>query len=336
MDSLRIPDEDDERILHSGERSDVLVRCGTQSWRLHKTILQTRCMYFSTGIDTAWMLGNPLFFYVDEQDVEAVWWIITWIYIRCLPGELCVKDGSIFTACLRLIRCSRVFLLPPLTAYALQHLYNASQNMMIDAQFAFIDAEDSDAQFEMSELDGFFDGVKKAYEDDDLQAEKQYFIDVVQGAHFWPMLDSNFKDKAQAIPEFWNDIMILQHEAIIAGNYWPYTKPDECHVCKQSPWESDDLIHWASLKLVKGKCQATCNRCAKEKEEKIQPTVDVENEQDEEETSSVGSDQISSDDESKSSGEAPEVSPTPSLKALLKVYDGKDASARMAKFWTRA
>ncbi|KAK8001255.1 hypothetical protein PG991_013477 [Apiospora marii] len=257
----------DERLFRTGEDSDVLVRCGDQSWPLHKVILSSRCLYFRSGLKASWVLGNPLYYCIDEQDVQAVHWIIHWIYSACLPQELSPQDSSTFTACLRLLRCSRVFLLPELTADAQYHLYRISQNMIIEAQTAFYVADDSDEQFEMSDLDGFFDGVKMVYEDEHLKNDRGYFTGVVKGAHFWPLLDTNFKNKAEAQQAFWIDVMSLQQEAITNGAYWPYIKPEKCHICEHSPWTCKDRprsTHWATLKLVKGKCQATCNHCASE------------------------------------------------------------------------
>ncbi|KAK8029731.1 BTB/POZ protein [Apiospora rasikravindrae] len=290
----------DEKLLLTGNFSDVLVRCGDEDWRLHKLMLSSRCLYFRTGLSNAWvkchylsnktctsnllkltkvlpkMLGNPAFFYIDEQDVQAVWWIVIWIYTGCLPGEILAEDGSNITACLRLIHCSRVFLLPDLTAYAQNHLYHTLQKTMIEAQTAFCMADNSKVQFDVSDLYGFFAGVEKVYEkegdDNEFAGEKQYFTNVVKGAHFWPLLDSNFQMMTRHCPQFWAEVMSLQETAITDGAHWPYLKPDECHKCEHSPWQFDDLprsTHWATLKLVKGKCQATCNRCAGDEERKL-------------------------------------------------------------------
>lgn len=165
-----------------------------------------------------------------------------------------------------------MFLLPELTAQVEYHLYRISQNMIIEAQTAFYVADDSDEQFEMSHLDGYFDGVNMVYEDDHFESERRYFTGVIKGAHFWPLLDTNFKDKAQAQQTFWIDVMSLQQDAITDGAYWPYLKPEECHGCGRSPWNDKDTdplrsTHWTTLKLVKGKCQATCNDC--EEAEKV-------------------------------------------------------------------
>ncbi|KAK8062651.1 hypothetical protein PG997_014748 [Apiospora hydei] len=220
------------------------------------------------------MFGDPAYFYIDEEDAQAVWWIITWIYTGCLPGEVFAKDGSNITACLRLIHCSRVFLLPDLTAYARNHLHHALHKMMIEAQTAFYEAEDSDEQLDVSELRGFFAGVRMVYEEEDkneFACEQQYFVNVVKGAHFWPLLDSNFQRMTQDCPHFWTEVMSLQQIAITEGSHWPYLKPEECCKCEHSPWKFDDLprsTHWAKLKLVKGKCEATCNRCTGEEEER--------------------------------------------------------------------
>ncbi|KAK7959804.1 uncharacterized protein PG986_004658 [Apiospora aurea] len=221
------------------------------------------------------MFGDPAYFYIDEEDAQAVWWIITWIYTGCLPGEVFAKDGSDIAACLRLIRCSWVFLLPDLTAHARSHLYHALHKLTIEAQTAFYEAEDSDGQFDVSELRGFFAGVRMVYEEeggeDEFAGEKPYFLGVVKGAHFWPLLDSNFQWMARASPQFWADVMSLQQTAIDEGAHWPYWKPQECCKCEHSPWKFADLprsIHWARLKLVQGKCEATCNRCAGEEEER--------------------------------------------------------------------
>lgn len=160
-----------------------------------------------------------------------------------------------------------MFLLPELTAQAQNHLYRISQNMIIEAQTAFYVADDSDEQFEMSELEGYFDGVKMVYEDNYLEHERKCFTDIVKYAHFWPLLDTNFKNKAEAHHDFWVDVMSLQQKAITDGAYWPYLKPEECHRCEHSPWRFKDhprSTHWATLMLFKGKCQAICNQCASE------------------------------------------------------------------------
>ncbi|KAK6858262.1 hypothetical protein PG995_005961 [Apiospora arundinis] len=255
----------DERLLCTGDLSDVLVRCGDRSWQLHKLILSSRCMYFRAGLENVWLLGNPAYFYIDYPDVEAVSWIVMWIYTGRLPIELDAEDGSTFTACLRLIRCSRTFLLPELAAIAQQHLSDASEEMVVEAQTAFHAADDNDEQFGLSDLLGFFEGVQKAYEDEDLHPERHQFIRVVKDAHFWPVLDTTFKAKARDHPQFWMEIMALQQDAITDGAYWPYWKPEECHKCKKSPWQFQQAprsTHWATLKLVKGRCLATCNYCA--------------------------------------------------------------------------
>ncbi|KAK8078835.1 hypothetical protein PG994_002642 [Apiospora phragmitis] len=199
-----------------------------------------------------------------------------------VPGEVLGEDGSNFTACLRLIRCSRIFLLPDLTAHAQNYLYAALQQRMIEAQTAFYVAEDSDEQFAASELAGFFEGVKKVYEDEDLANEKEHFIHVVKNAHFWPLLDSTFERMVRDHPVFWAEVMSLQQTAITDGAYWPYWKPEECHNCEHSPWQLKIFprsTHWATLKLAKGKCQATCNRCASEEEQRQLAPVIVDEEE---------------------------------------------------------
>ncbi|KAK8112978.1 hypothetical protein PG984_013504 [Apiospora sp. TS-2023a] len=342
----------DESLLRTGDESDVLVRCGDQSWQLHKVILSSRCLYFKTGLKTSWLLGNPLYYYIDEQDVQAVWWIVIWIYVGCLPSELLAEDGSQFTSCLRLIRCSRAFLLPDLTAHAERKLHEVSQKMMIDAQTAFYEAEDSDEQFAVSlELTNFFEGVQKVYEEADLESEKQYFLGVVQHAHFWPLLDRTFEEKAREHTTFWADLMSLQQQSIADGAYWPYWKPEEYCKCHGSPWMSQDppqSTHWATLKLVKGKCQATCNRCASEarkvwselwkgedEEDRKLPPVAEEEEDEEEEGPSSSSAGDAEDDGLMSARKEGEEKERKKLEWLLKVGGTAIPSETRMALWKK-
>ncbi|RYP53831.1 hypothetical protein DL768_001282 [Monosporascus sp. mg162] len=110
----------DEKLLTSGNFSDVEVRCGDKSWKLHKLILSSRCAWFDKALNGEFMEASSGVVTIDNFEPDKVYPMILFIYTGKSP---CPDPDDIqFLPLISLYELGDYFLLPELCEVALAQL----------------------------------------------------------------------------------------------------------------------------------------------------------------------------------------------------------------------
>ncbi|RYP17050.1 hypothetical protein DL765_004749 [Monosporascus sp. GIB2] len=110
----------DEKLLTSGNLSDVEVRCGDKSWKLHKLILSSRCAWFDKALNGKFMEANTSVVTIENFKPDRVYKMIQFIYTGKLPWS--DPDDIQFLPLIYLYELGDYFMLPELCEIALVQL----------------------------------------------------------------------------------------------------------------------------------------------------------------------------------------------------------------------
>ncbi|RYP06363.1 hypothetical protein DL764_003208 [Monosporascus ibericus] len=94
--------EQDRRLLASKLFSDVVVRCGTRSWNLHRNILCSRSDYFRTALAGPFKEAEIREIDLCEHDEETIDHLVTWIYTKKLPRTVSSDGRTCYEAAVNL------------------------------------------------------------------------------------------------------------------------------------------------------------------------------------------------------------------------------------------
>ncbi|RYP28179.1 hypothetical protein DL767_007327 [Monosporascus sp. MG133] len=110
----------DEKLLTSGDFSDVEVRCGDKSWKLHKLILSSRCAWFDKALNGKFMEASSGVVTIEDFAPDKVYPMIQFIYTGKLPCS--DPDDMQFLPLVSLYELGDYFLLPELCEVVLVQL----------------------------------------------------------------------------------------------------------------------------------------------------------------------------------------------------------------------
>ncbi|RYP72574.1 hypothetical protein DL770_007954 [Monosporascus sp. CRB-9-2] len=110
----------DEKLLTGGNHSDVEVRCGDKSWKLHKLILSSRCAWFDKALNGKFMEASSGVVTIENFKPDRVYPMIQFIYTGKLPCS--GADDMQFLPLIYLYELGDYFLLPELCEVTLVQL----------------------------------------------------------------------------------------------------------------------------------------------------------------------------------------------------------------------
>ncbi|KAI0597788.1 hypothetical protein F4775DRAFT_218528 [Biscogniauxia sp. FL1348] len=114
----------DERLMTSGQFSDVEVKCGTRTWKLHRLILTPRCVWFNKALNSEFKEGKDGVVTIHEFEPDKIDLLIKYIYTSALPVGNSL-DAGVFAKAIDLYELGDYFLLPELCEDSLDCLEGA-------------------------------------------------------------------------------------------------------------------------------------------------------------------------------------------------------------------
>ncbi|RYP63044.1 hypothetical protein DL771_009459 [Monosporascus sp. 5C6A] len=253
--------EQDRRLLASKLFSDVVVRCGTRSWHLHRNILCSRSDYFRAALAGPFKEAEIREIDLCEHDEETIDHLVAWIYTKKLPRTVSSDGRTCYEAAINLYVAADFCLVRELQEDCLGALKDSIRRQAIWAQRQFHAAPDKTAFLRTGgDLDDLLRGVRAAYEVD-FGVLKDVFMDFMHCTHFWPATDRAFRERLLArVPRFSHDILRRIPELCRDGRYWPFEIPDVCFVCRKSAFRRR-TTYWARLGSFEGRLIGFCNEC---------------------------------------------------------------------------
>ncbi|RYP43447.1 hypothetical protein DL770_011662 [Monosporascus sp. CRB-9-2] len=251
----------DRRLLASKLFSDVVVRCGTRSWNLHRNILCSRSDYFRAALAGPFEEGEIREIDLREHDEETIDHLVAWIYTKKLPRTVSSDGRTCYEAAVNLYVAADFCLVRELQEDCLEALRDGIWRQAIWAQRQFHAAPDKTAFLRTGgDLDNLFRGVRAAYEVG-FGVLRAVFMDFMHYAHFWPATDRAFQEHLLArVPRFSHDVLRRIPELCRDGRYWPFEIPEVCFVCRESAFRRQNT-YWARLGSFEGRLIGFCNKC---------------------------------------------------------------------------
>ncbi|RYO98654.1 hypothetical protein DL766_008860 [Monosporascus sp. MC13-8B] len=178
--------EQDRRLLAGGLFSDVVVKCGTRSWHLHRSILCSRSGHFRAALAGPFQEAETREIDLSEHDEETIDRPLTWIYTKQLPPIVSFSGGTCYETAVKLFVAADFCLVRELREDCLEALENSIWEQVLRTQRQFDAAPDKTAFLRTGgDLDNLFRGVRAAYEAD-FGVLKDVFVDFMRDTHFWP------------------------------------------------------------------------------------------------------------------------------------------------------
>ncbi|KAI0867877.1 hypothetical protein GGS24DRAFT_507358 [Hypoxylon argillaceum] len=229
------------------------IYCGHMEWKLHKVILSSGTDWFHTTISE----GSTDEVRIQDQDPEAVGWVLEWIYAGVVLAPAFEEASTRYGALIRLFQCAQYFNLNGLCNDCVnrieQILLETSGRVQYSVQCGF----DGNRILGLDDLEGFIDGVTRAYELDDGTRLRSAFTKFLTDCHFWIILDLDFCRKGQEMPAFWQCVLEGLMEAVADDRYG---YPAECIRCGRDPTEGSS-IRWSSIHACIPAPEGVCDRC---------------------------------------------------------------------------
>ncbi|RYP53864.1 hypothetical protein DL769_010439 [Monosporascus sp. CRB-8-3] len=276
--------EQDRTLLASKLFSDVVIRCGTRSWNLHRNILCSRSDYFRAALAGPFEEGEIREIDLCEHDEKTIHHLVTWIYTKSrntdilrnpgfnmaytfafvatgLPRTVSFNGGTCYEAAVNLYVAADFCRIRELQEDCLEALRDSIWRQALWAQRQFHAASDKTAFLRTgSGLDNLSRGVRAAYAADS-GVLKDVFMRFMRHTHFWPATDRAFQDRVLArVPRFGHDVLRRIPGLCRDGRYWPFEAPDACFVCGESAFRRQ-ATYWARLGSFEGRLIGFCDKC---------------------------------------------------------------------------
>ncbi|RYO90671.1 hypothetical protein DL766_006160 [Monosporascus sp. MC13-8B] len=253
----------DEKLLASGNLSDVEIRCRDKSWKLHKLILSSRCTWFDKALNGKFMEASSGVVTIENFEPDRVYQMIQFIYTGRLPCS--DPDDKQFLPLIYLYELGDYFVLPELCEITLVQLkakldvaarllqlakldngYRDSDGYWRDDEYGAVNVTDEQKTTAAQHCKGFYEAV--------------FFFSKTALYH----MDTAAKgmEVLTGVPRFTIDVLMSGGLAI-GLTHMRY--PSACRECRNSlSSQVDHVYEKMGLEGGRGKfyVEAYCNSCA--------------------------------------------------------------------------
>ncbi|RYP67180.1 hypothetical protein DL771_007408 [Monosporascus sp. 5C6A] len=243
------PDKDGNGIygelLTSGNFSDVVVRCGDKSWKLHRLILSSRCAWFDKALNGKFMEASTGVVTIENFEPDKVYPMIQFIYTGKLPCS--DSDDMQFLPLIYLYELGDYFLLPELCEVVLAQL---KARLDVAARFlqltkldngygrgyVYVNATDEEETKAAHHCKSFYEAVLYVYTHDmlaELEPLRKPLVDFFSKTALYHMDAAKGIEVLTRVPRF--AVEILMRGGGLAIDLTHVRYPHSCFQCGNSP-----------------------------------------------------------------------------------------------------
>ncbi|KAI1079580.1 hypothetical protein F5B20DRAFT_590444 [Whalleya microplaca] len=266
----------DERLLTSGFLSDVEVQCGTRTWKLHKVILSSRCVWFNKALNGKFSEAESGIVKIQDFEADQIDDLLKFIY----TGVLSIKDQDeqgVFAAPIKHYETGDYFLMPELCEDALarlkQELDTAARTLQCAKMQSYCNSyEDYHYERQHSKdirlSNKFYEAVKIVYQHKSLSkvdALRGLFVSFFSKTGLYHMAkQNNGSNTLTEVPQFASELLMEGGGCAIDLSNVHY--PSSCTKCNIRPFEKAcghfEKVRLASSNKKTLQVQAYCQACA--------------------------------------------------------------------------
>ncbi|KAI1390819.1 BTB/POZ protein [Hypoxylon trugodes] len=231
--------------------SDVAVKCGASTWKLHKSHLCSKSHWFRTALTGGFKEAQTSVITIDESDPELLFVAITWMYTGELDSEVFENGDEAFAALLKLYETADFFLIPELRDSAITRTKMLLRERAIAIQNRFCTIIGSGFHFLAvggEDTTGLLEGVRLAYESE-IEALGVLWVQFVKATMFWVLTNDDFFALCTEIPRFGLKVLVaLRDTNLTRGGLLHNASHDHfgCIDCHSDPFRRSGG-HYVSL-----------------------------------------------------------------------------------------
>ncbi|KAI0377922.1 BTB/POZ protein [Hypomontagnella monticulosa] len=179
-------------LLDSQHLSDVQIKCGEQTWLLHKAVLCRKSAWFKAVFITKPDIGRLQngCVTVGECTPEVMEAVIYWIYTDKIKDQNLDTENVVYAAYIDLFRAANFFVVPDLIDACLLELQLRLQKKAIKFQRAFRRFIETKTPIgylvDEFQARGVMDGAKMAWESN-LETLKGLWLDFFEATMYWAL-----------------------------------------------------------------------------------------------------------------------------------------------------
>ncbi|KAI0884338.1 uncharacterized protein GGS22DRAFT_194861 [Annulohypoxylon maeteangense] len=246
--------------LEMNDPADMIVKCGDETWPVHKEVLSTRCPLFKRALeDDPENEVNEIIIDGDEQTIN---WVMDWIYLQRIEPEINLDSMQYFP---RMYKAAEKFELHDMMKQIKRELQVFLRDRAIDVQQRFHDAnpEQEPEWIEEDHIESIRHAVEEAYNKHPVQELQPFFVHYFEAAMFWPLGSSSFDDLFEIVPAFADDVLL----SFMDRDYTPgiLIAPIVCENCLRCPFTRvvrETRYHYVEVwQDDTGECRGVCNLC---------------------------------------------------------------------------
>ncbi|GAB1316963.1 hypothetical protein MFIFM68171_07173 [Madurella fahalii] len=224
----------DENLLRSGLFSDVTIKCGDRTWKLHKSILCTRSVWFEKALTGSFQEAQSGIITIENFEPEAVDWVLCYIYTgSCDVPNLKPDRGAKthFVTCYEVYTVADYFALTTLAEIALDALTAEFDMRLGPIQLQYESCSDW--------LPELFEAIRMVYaetpgsDDASLSPIHKAFLSFVHTARFYFLQNAEFnRFLDEDAPEF---ALALFRAMRTTGDFFAWPPDPQCSYCRMKP-----------------------------------------------------------------------------------------------------
>ncbi|RYP70052.1 hypothetical protein DL771_005743 [Monosporascus sp. 5C6A] len=249
----------DKALLESGLFSDVEVKCGEESWRLHRNIL-SRCLWFHKALTGSFEEATSGVIIIHTFEPKHISWLLEYIYLGDLDlRELC-RQPSMAARLMDIFDLGDFFAIPKLCGDAMGYFseYLAEELVQIQREYHLYDS---------TKLAAHIQTIRTIY-GRDTPAQKHFLpvlTEFIHRARYRLLREPEFTALLDEIPAL---AVKMFRTMVDSGEFVRVSYPSDCTKC------GDDLQDTCTHEILpKTKLRAYCQKCA-EKKAFTPPTTD--------------------------------------------------------------
>lgn len=237
----------------------MTVKCGDQTWNLHKNILCSRSVWFEKALTGHFEESKTGHVEIRNFEPIAIEWLVRYIYTGiCDIPKLRPGTKTNFVTCYEVYTVGDYFNMDSLVNIALETLTSEFDSKLGPMQL----------QYETPDwLDELFEAVKLVYQDTPLSDAsstpiRTAFVSFVHTARFYLLQNETFNSFLDEAPIFALDMFRAMRNT---GDFVASLPDNQCTFCRNKPTRGDKgyYTHLAPDKL---RLQACCSICATKKD----------------------------------------------------------------------
>ncbi|KAI7774414.1 hypothetical protein LA080_008808 [Diaporthe eres] len=263
--------ESDLSLLESGHFSDVILRCGSKAWNIHKSIVCKRCVWFEKALTGSFEEAETQKITLTDIAPEPVDVVVRYLYSGAIDTDAVQKcDGdSIVSKFVSLWTVADFFLLEPLKkdiTSATEDHFEGNIKVMCDAKW-YIGGDEGKAI-----VQEFFSAAAATYRDfPHAKPCREVLIDYAHAIRLQLYRSDDFVQRIAEFPDLASDLFLVAvkgRESKWVGSskadYRNYYVQYKCKSCKCSSkeaasWHVDPQATGKKIRImeVPWKCE-TC------------------------------------------------------------------------------